>query len=1053
MTPYALTFLVIYLLSGAAALLYEVLWLRLLTLSMGHTAAATGIVLAAFMGGLAAGAWASGRVADTLAPARALRVYAAFEALIAGCALAMPSALALVQPLLAGAYADGDGARVFHLALGAAALVLLGLPAAAMGATYPVAVRWWAGRGDAASGAARLYAANTIGATAGAALAGFVLLPQLGMRSTTLVGVALNIVAALGALWLAGRTAPPYATRRPEAPPYDARGPAGHDLAQFSPVGRALAARHNRSVAALAAGASGLVALASQVMWTRVLALVLGPTTYAFSAMLVAFISGMAIGSTLAIRIARRSRAPAAWLGGSMVAGAAASLLATLAVDRLPLLIAPVAARPDATFESMFGLQLGLVAVLLLPMTIAFGAAFPFALALASPDTERASRAVAVVYAVNTAGAIAGALGGSLALLPALGIQWSIRLAAVVAAVAGGLVWRRVALPALVVAMAVAVPGWNEERLANGGYRFSSALAAGDIASGLEAGRLVYYREGAAGTVSVRELPGVRALAIDGKVDASNGGDMLTQKLLAHLPLLLHPAPRTVCIIGLGSGVTAGAALRHPIARADIVEISAEVVEASRLFARENGDALADPRSRLVPGDGRSHLLMSGERYDVIISEPSNPWMAGVAALFTREFFAAARARLAPGGILTQWAHTYSIADEDLRSIVATFLDVFPDGSAWLVGEADLLLVGSTAPLGALDEGIAPAWRVPGVADDLALVAVRDPFSLLTLFVARGDDLARYAAGARVQDDDRMALEFSAPRALYGTYQQDNVQRLQALREASAPPPAVTAVRAAAPPAAWRDRARMQLEADAPALAYEDFRAALAMDPRDGGALTGLVQAAARSGRLGGAEALLRDVTMTGAHPAALVQLSVVLSMQGRLDDATNVARSAVLAAPGDAEALEQLASMYAERGDADALTRLASVVDQLAPARGLVLYTRARLAFVRQEYEQAARLAGELAALEPDNAVALSLAGSARAALGDHDGARQAFEGSLQRSPRDPVVLTNLGTIQLRLGNLQAAREHFEDALFLAPTLAAARQALADLRGRRAGR
>src|SRR5258705_13204100 len=202
-----------------------------------------------------------------------------------------------------------------------------------------------------------------------------------------------------------------------------------------------------------------------------------------------------------------------------------------------------------------------------------------------------------------------------------------------------------------------------------------------------------------------------------------------------------------------------------------------EAVAVSTVSPRKTQNALRAPHPRLIVGGGPSHLLLSDEQYDVIISEPSNPWMAGVSTLFTREFFAAARSRLRPGGILCQWAHTSNISDADLRSIVSTFLSAFPDGSAWLVGESDLLLIGSTAPVRALDEGLTRAWARPGLAADLAEVGVRDPFSVLTMFVARGGDLQQYASNAPVQRDDRLALEYSAPRTIYGRYQNTNVGR------------------------------------------------------------------------------------------------------------------------------------------------------------------------------------------------------------------------------------------------------------------------------------
>ena len=759
---------------------------------MGHTSRAVGILLAAFMGGLAVGAWAAGRAASSMAPVRALRAYAVLEAFIAACALILPALLAAVHPILRWVYA-GDDAGSFEITIALLALVLLSVPTAAMGATYPVAVRWIEGS-DRSNRSERsvafdvggLYAVNTVGAALGAGLTGFALLPLLGIRGTTIVGVLLNVAAAGGALLLAKRWPAHERTRGDleQTTPERSRAIASRlQPAQDPTVARRLqparrgdqpeavavaSRRVGLRIAATALGISGCAALVYQVTWTRTLAMVLGPTTYAFSAMAVAVITGLAIGSAIAAWRAPRFPARAmTWLGFVMIAAAAAALAASIAIDRLPLVVASLVSRPDVTFGAVLAMQVALAIAIQLPMSIAFGAAFPLAIAAADSTPATVPRDASVVYATNTLGAIVGAIAASFVLIPTLGIQGSVRLAAIVAAVAGAVIaWRaesgspvRIAAMlggAVTVALALAAPEWNVARLANGSYRYAPAFAAGDIETGLEAGRLVYYREGAAGTVSVRDVPGARSLAIDGKVDASNAGDMLTQKLLAHLPLLLHPNPRRVCVIGLGSGVTLGASLTHPVERVDVVEISPEVVEASSFFAAENHNALNDPRTELIIGDGRSHLLLSTEQYDVIISEPSNPWMAGVATLFTREFFLAARARLAPGGILMQWAHTYSISDADLRSIVATFASVFPDGSAWLVAESDLLLVGATGPIVALDHGISGAWSRPGVATDLAEAAVRDPFSVLSLYIAGGGELQHYAGDALVQTDDRL---------------------------------------------------------------------------------------------------------------------------------------------------------------------------------------------------------------------------------------------------------------------------------------------------------
>ena len=1044
----AWVFLLVYLLSGAAALLYEVVWLRLLSLAMGHTAAAVSTVLAVFMGGLALGAGVAGRAGPRLTSARALRVYAGLEIVVAACALALPVGVRLAQPLLAWAYAGTTGMAFEATRIGLSIFALL-IPAAAMGATYPIAVTCLTepgfgirGSGFEGRAAGLLYAGNTIGAAFGAAVTGFLLLPWLGLFGTTLVGVALNATAALGA-FLLSRTAAASSHHRTPVPSDAPSHP------------RTLAPSH-LALSAFALSVSGFVALVYEVAWTRILAMVLGPTTYAFSAMLVAFIGGLAIGSSAAAGVAPRVARPGFWLGVAMMAAACAALIACAWVDRLPLEIAAAAGRADADFGSVFAREVGLVIALQLPMTMALGAAFPFAIALASPTRQAGSPEAGTIYASNTAGAIAGALAGSFLLIARLGLQTSVQAVSMISIVVGLLVaWRSTGragrAAAVVVALAATglaglMPRWNHERMANGAYRFAPSLAAGDIDTGLGAGRLTYYREGVAGTVSVKELLGVTSLAIDGKVDASNGSDMLTQTLLAHLPLLLHDDPRRVYVIGLGSGVTLGAALTHPIASADVAEISPEVVEASAAFERENRSALRDPRTRLVLADGRTHLQLSPQRFDVIISEPSNPWMAGVSTLFTREFFLAARDKLAPGGILCQWAHTYSISDADLRSIVATFLSAFPDGSAWLVGEGDLILIGSAAPLRSLDEGIDRAWTRPGVAAALEAAGVRDPFSVLSLFVGRGDDLRRYAGTAGVQTDDGLALEFSAPRAIYGQFERRNVENLRHLAATASQPAAVKTAYAGATSTQWRHRAQMELAADAPDVAYGDFRRALDLMPDDPDGLDGFAKAAAATGRLAEAATYLQARVAVRGSAAPFIELSKVLSAAGRAADAAVAAQQGAALEPSNARALGQLVTALADAGNEEALDQLCGLLAGAGANDLLSARCAIRLAFLRGDFagviQQAPRL--ETGAHDAEAARTLNVTGSAYAVLGDLDNARRAFEASLAIAPRDAAVLVNLGLVELQSRHSQAAADRFAQALFLYPTFAPALDGLA---------
>ncbi len=700
--------------------------------------------------------------------------------------------------------------------------------------------------------------------------------------------------------------------------------------------------------------------------------------------------------------------------------------------------------------------QVLLVSGLLLPMTIAFGAAFPFALAMAGGRDDTVTEQIGVIYAVNTLGAILGSLLAGFVLVPMIGLHLTIRVVAAIAAVTAiailmpaprtrSRVASFVLAGAVLIAIAI-VPRWDPALLSSGAYKYASQLRGANLESALTAGELLSYREGSTGTVAVRRLTGTISLAIDGKVDASNAGDMLTQRMLAHLPLLLHPNPRRAAIIGLGSGVTLGSALRHPISEATVLEISPEVVAASSFFESENHHALSDPRTRIIVGDGRTHLMLGTHSYDVIVSEPSNPWMAGIASLFTREFFEGARARLAPGGLLCQWAHTYDISNADLRSIVATFLSAFPHGTLWLVGDADVLLVGSTEPLDSRIDGIAAAMRRPGVAEDLASIGATRPFSITSLFVAEGAALKAWANGAPLQTDDRSALEFSGPRSIFSTARDDNAAALRELAARSPKPSAVASALASATAEDFRDRGFMLLEAEAFQPAYDDLARAIESRPHDTAALEKLIRASAALNKIYDVESRLKKLAADPAHKAAQLALSRVLASQGNIEAAVRLPLDQLQANPADVPALEQLASILSDIGDA---SRLEPVVQRLvkeAPKNTWAHYYASSLFFIQGRLDMAMQAARNAIAIDASNAKAHNLLGACLASMGQADAARAAFETSLKADPREAGTYANLATLELQSGNRDRARKYFAEALTIDPNHQAARDGLATL-------
>lgn len=1051
-------FLVAYACSGLAGLVYEVTWTRILTLHMGHTVAAASAVLAAFMGGLAIGAATGGRAASRLTRRTALQVYAGLELFVIVCALGIPFALDALQPLLQSAYRDGAAGFLFPSIRLTCCLAVLAIPAAALGATFPMAVRFFVEDPDhPGRDAGLLYGANTVGAAIGAAAAGFLLIPAIGISGTTFVGVAgsgLSVAIAMGLAWKSASELEPQIAQNTQSSKRFSAGSAV--VTDKGGRKRKTAPPHvppdDFLLAAVVVAITGLATFTYEIAWTRVLSMVIGPSTYAFASMLAAFVTGIAAGSFVGSWIAGRSRRPALALAVALGAAAlAAGWASSFAGGSLPrIVIGDLVAATQATGDLLLRHSLQ-GAVIILPLAAALGVAFPLALEIAG-GRDHTARRFGAVYAINTVAAVAGSLAAGFMAIPLAGVQNTIRGATALLIGAALVVVIRqsrhvlsLAPAAVAVVLVAMMPAWDRELLASGMYKYAKNIPPDlDRESMLKAGTLLYYRDGATSTVSVKELTGALSLAIDGKIDASTSGDMLTQKLLAHLPLLLHLDPSDVCIIGLGSGVTLASALVHPVKSVDVVEISPEVVEASQLFAIENRNALSDPRVRLIVGDGRTHLALGTRRYDVIISEPSNPWMAGVTSLFTREFFEAARSRLSPHGIICQWTHTYDISDADLRSVVATFQSVFPKGTMWLAGNGDLLLIGSADEEQPL-ERIADSWRRPGVAADLAPVSVTDPFGLLSMFIGGPNEMIRYAAAAPLQRDNRMALEFTGPLAVNTEAVTENVAALRHLLDERNRPPAIARAVAAAGAAQWRDRAAMMLKADAYSAAYDDYARAMTMDPSDAETQAGFVRAAVAARRQADAERLLKQQM---AEKPKLVSVRVALSKlqaaTGSLREAIATAEDACLMTPVDPSALEQLASLQADAGDAQKLESVAAALQERFGARPKARYYAAASRFMRREFDEALRLAREAAARDPNNAAAQNLVGAIHASMGQRQAAKESFEAARRLNPEDASTYANLGLLALESGDRRTAAELFTEALSLDPQSAAAREGLA---------
>jgi spermidine synthase len=761
-------------LSGAAALVYEVVWARQLTTFLGITTHAHTVVLASFMGGLALGSWWLGRRADRVD--EPLLLFARLEAAIGGFGLATIALVPLLQKIyvaIAPETATGWAAQATRLLMATAAVLP---PTILMGGTLPALVRGLRpGSTPLARTIAGVYAANTLGAAGGALACGYILLPSLGARGSLLVAVGLNAVVALGILGrqrLTGQGVSPDEREEPQ-PPFE------------NPLSVV-----RRRALLIAFGFSGAAALALQLGWIRALAQVIGSSVYAFGLTTASYLVGVAGGSFLAAVVSRLF-ARRGWTiraAAALEAGVGLSVLAGVPIlERLPeIFLLGYRFGVHDSFPRLQVFAFALASAVMVVPTLCIGALYPLLTARSTRRAEETGRGVGAAVAANAAGTVAGTLLAGLFLLPLIGARGLLMSTAVASAlVAAGILLvdtggrrhhRVLTATAGIVAflfVAAKIPRWDPAIMTSG--PFINAARFVDVPPGerlrewlRNRSRILYYREGIEATVSVRDVGDERLLVINGKTDGSRFGDRRTQLALGHIPLLSHPAPRRVLLVGLGTGMSAGAASAHPDVEAlTVVELSAEVIEASEFFSRDNDSVLSDPRVEIVRADARNYLLTASDRFDVIVSEPSNPWITGVANLFTREFFEQARRRLEPGGVMAQWFQTYGMSSENLESVLRSFSDVFPHVTVWSPQLGDLLFLGSLDETSLSVEALRRVGATRRGRSQLGSVDLLEPESVSRLYLLDDRGVRSLVSEAEPNTDDRPRVEFSAPKDLY----------------------------------------------------------------------------------------------------------------------------------------------------------------------------------------------------------------------------------------------------------------------------------------------
>jgi len=796
-----------FFLSGLSALVYEVLWVRQFELVFGASAYAVGAVLTAFMGGLCLGGWVGGRISDRLP--NPLRVYGALEIAIGLYAFAFP----FLHQGLQGAYLSwamgGDPPGFGSLMLRfLAAVLLLAPPTALMGATLPLLARVVKDEGEGRDQRiGRLYGLNLMGAVVGTVLAGFLLLPSLGQSTTLHFAAIVNL--GLGALALGlSRTLPL---------PEEGSLPEGPVLVMVPSIRLAL----------FLTALSGFAAMVYQVGFTRLLVMTLGGSVYAFSTMLSVFLAGLGAGA-LAVsrgRALREEGLPVrfAWVLG--LTGLIALLTGAL-IDRLPYfflwLYTGASHLGWAAAEGQRPIQFIISALVLSPLAVGLGASFPMVVAMGKVHLGATGNWVGKAYAWNTLGAILGSFLGAFLLLPALGIQRTLGLGVLAQLGACAfLVWRslernplRWVPPAawgVLGLLLYFLPGWDQHRLAMGPYdnlRYVKVEKLKDLQHGADVRKmlvdrrvgsmdLLYYKEGVASTVSVERgfMNQHLILFNNGKPEASTQTDLATQQLIAHIPLLWFEASRgrpakEVGMVGLASGISAGAALRHGLERLAVVEIEPSMPRAAGIFKEFNFDVLSDPRFKFLADDGRHYFGTRPGAFDGIISEPSNPWIAGVANLFTREAFETGRKALGEGGVFCQWVQAYNMDLGGLKTIVRTFRSVFPQ--AFLFGVPpppggtepgpDLILVGSMEPL---QPSLKELERIMGeerLKTALKRIGIHRAEDLVGLLRMGPEEMDRFTGEGPLNTDDNCLIEYSAPHWFYRDTRQENLAEVERFR-------------------------------------------------------------------------------------------------------------------------------------------------------------------------------------------------------------------------------------------------------------------------------
>lgn len=786
--------LLFFFLSGFSSLVFEVLWERMLMQVFGSTTFAISTLLTAFMAGLALGSFIGGKYAKKLK--NPLMVYGLLEGSIGLYALLVPMMLKHL-PSVYGLFFDVflDNFYLFSLLRFLAVFVILILPTTLMGATLPIVSQWITRHEALFQGSiGLLYGMNTLGACAGCFSAGFILLPALGLSSTNFIFALSNF--ALCALVLVSRKTFLEAKKlQANREKKDELLESLEDIGELTRVVEIPG--KNQKLALFSFALFGALSMCYQVLWTRGYVIVLGSSTYSFTVILVSFLIGLSAGSAALSLMVKRIARPLYWLGATQLLLALFATLTFFTIDRLPELLFHRLRDSVSTANEIYAFNFLLVGALVFVPTMLQGMSFPLMIRALVSDREDAGARVGNIYAFNTMGSIIGSFSAGFILLPWLGLSASMA-AIITASILGAALlllmellgyqkqtqrtpqtrYTMLAVSLFVGATSIAMlaPPIDRVKLTRGLFRAYWARELFD-AKKLKKDRpeLLFYKDGITVTTSVEKRGRYVTLKGNGKAEASDGADMATQILVGLTPFIFHAVnhPDTIgqeksVMIGYGSGVTAGGSLQWPLKSIEVIEIEEAMIKASSFFDHVNHKPLEDPRVDLIISDGRNFLEYNDNLYDVIVSEPSNPWIAGVASLFTVEHFQRAKRHLKPGGVFGQWVQLYEMDPQNVRVIFASFAQAFDHVQVFssMPKGTDLILIGSNEPIPMPADGFQEAMKIDSVKKELHRAGIKDMYDFYGLMFMSHQEFLDFAKGAPLNTDDNGYLEFAAPKDL-----------------------------------------------------------------------------------------------------------------------------------------------------------------------------------------------------------------------------------------------------------------------------------------------